>query len=117
MVRSAACRISFSRRHRLKEPDAISPGDPNVSDAHGGGRTAQPVRDRTVAHPLALHHLDAAQTFPGDTPSAAPPPFLATERCHPASGIALLVAPNSAHRSGESPRNVRLLGEARLHQE
>jgi hypothetical protein len=39
-----------------------------------------------------------------------------TERRHPAGRIALSVAPNPAHRPGERPRLVRLLGEARLHQ-
>src|SRR5262249_8393303 len=73
---------------------------------------AQLLRDRTVAHPLALQRLDAAQTFTGDTSSAAPPPFLSTERRHPAVAIALLVAPNNAHRAGKRPRHVRLLGKA-----
>src|SRR5215471_21676169 len=40
---------------------------------------AQPLRDRAVAHPLALQHLDAAQAFAGDTSSAAAPSFLSTE--------------------------------------
>jgi hypothetical protein len=39
-----------------------------------------------------------------------------TERRHPAGCIALSVVPNRAHRPGERPRHVRLLGEARLHQ-
>ena len=78
---------------------------------------AQPVRDRPVAHPLALQHLDAAQTFPGDPSSTATPTLLATERRHPAPRIAPLVPPHGAHRSGKCPRHVRLLGKARLHQE
>src|SRR5262249_11572762 len=40
-----------------------------------------------------------------------------TERRHPAGRIALSAAPNRAHRPGERPRHVRLLGQARLHQE
>jgi hypothetical protein len=40
-----------------------------------------------------------------------------TERRRPAGRIALSVAPDRAHRPGERPRHVRLLGEARLHQE
>src|SRR5215468_2092626 len=75
------------------------------------------MRDRTVAHPLALQHLDAAQTLTGDTPSAGTPSFLSPERHHPAARIALLIAPNSAHRPAKRPRHVELLGEARLHQE
>ena len=78
---------------------------------------AELMRDRTVAHPLALQGLDAAQTLPGDTPSAATPPFLSTKCGHPAVCITLLEAPNSAHRPAKRPRHVRLLGEARLHQE
>jgi hypothetical protein len=34
---------------------------------------AQPVRDRPVAHPLTLQHLDAAQTLPADTSSTPTP--------------------------------------------
>jgi hypothetical protein len=40
-----------------------------------------------------------------------------TERRHPAGRIAPSVAPNRAHRPGERPRHVRLLGEARRDQE
>jgi hypothetical protein len=36
---------------------------------------------------------------------------------HPTLRIAPLVPPHGAHRSGKRPRHVRLLGEARLHQE
>jgi hypothetical protein len=75
------------------------------------------VRDRTVAHPLALQRLDSAQTLRGDASSAATPSFLSTERGHPTGDIALLIAPNSTLRPIERSRHVRLLGEARLHQE
>jgi len=40
-----------------------------------------------------------------------------TERGHPALRIAPLVAPYGAHRSGERPCDVRLLGESRVHEE
>ena len=39
------------------------------------------------------------------------------KRRRPAGRIALSVAPNRAHRPGERPRHVRLLGQARRHQE
>src|SRR5262249_58089789 len=76
-----------------------------------------PVRDRAVTHPLALQHLDSAHTFPGDTPSAATPPYLSTKRGHPAVRVALLEAPNGAHRPAKRPRHIRLLSEARIRQE
>src|SRR6202030_2007424 len=44
-------------------------------------------------------------------------PLFSTECRHPALRIAPLVPPHGAHRSGKRPRHVRLLGEARLHQE
>src|SRR5712692_2934224 len=52
---------------------------------------AQPMRDRPIAHPLALQHLDAAQTFPRNPPSTATPTLLATECYHPALRITPLV--------------------------
>ena len=50
------------------------------------------MRDRTVAHPLALQHLDAAQTLRGDTSSAATPSFLTTECGHPTADPAQIRA-------------------------
>jgi hypothetical protein len=58
---------------------------------------AQPVRDRPVAHPLALQHLDGAQTFLRDTSSTATPTVLPTKCRHPALRIAPLVAPHGAY--------------------
>jgi hypothetical protein len=70
------------------------------------------MRDRPVAHPLALHLLNAAQTFRRDASATATPTRFVTERRHPALGIAPLVAPYRTHRTAKCTRNVRLQGKA-----
>ena len=114
--RHATCRRSRCRRGRqCGEPKLLAPGWLRSADllANGFLADAQPVRDRSVAQPLALQHLDAAQTFARDTPSTATPTLRAIKRCHPALRIASLVTPHSAHRPAKRPRHVRLLGKAR----
>src|SRR5262249_10158437 len=93
-----------SRRWSYQLADGV------LADSH-------PVRNRAVAHSLALQHLDSAQTLRRDTPSAATPPSFSSERRHAAVRITLLIASNTAYRSTKSSRHVRLLSEARLHQE
>src|SRR5215468_374246 len=73
---------------------------------------AELMRDRPVAHPLALHLLYAAQTFRRDASATATPARFVTERRHPPLGIAPLVAPHRTHRTAKRTRNVRLQGKA-----
>ncbi|HEY6992092.1 MAG TPA: hypothetical protein VH397_00130 [Xanthobacteraceae bacterium] len=119
--RRGARRRRLARR-RGRDPDERKlpvVGGLASSDQLADGLLAhsQPVRDRPVAHPLALEHLDAAQTFTGDPPATAAPTRRATEPRHPALRIAPLVPPYAALRSGKRLRHLRLLGKARLRQE
>jgi hypothetical protein len=92
-----------ARRRRLARRRDRDPGERKLpvvgelasSDQLADGLLAhsQPVRDGPVAHPLALEHLDAAQTFAGDPPATAAPTRRATEPRHPALRIAPLVPP------------------------
>jgi hypothetical protein len=78
---------------------------------------AQTVRDRPVAQALAFQRIDTVQALPGHSSSTAPPTRLLSQGGHPALCIASLISPHGAHRSGKRTRHVRLLREARIHQE
>ena len=65
---------------------------------------------------LVLQPLDRAQTLCGDPSSTATPTHLSGERRHPAPGKAPLVSAHGTHRSAKRSRDVRLPGEALLHQ-
>src|SRR6516165_308063 len=94
-----------------KLPTCRAPGRSDLF-TNGFLSDAELMRDRPVAHPLALHLLYAAQTFRRDASATATPARFVTERRHPPLGIAPLVAPHRTHRTAKRTRNVRLQGKA-----
>jgi hypothetical protein len=112
--RPRACCTRIRGERKLRRPGGLRRSDQLVD---GFLADAQPMRDRSVAHALGFQRLDTTQTLPGDPSSTATPARLSTKSSHPALRIACLIPPHGAHRSGKRPRHVRLLREARFHQE
>src|ERR1700756_1704898 len=116
---SRRCRWRSRRRlflrwrdlRQRKLPTCRAPGRSDLF-TNGFLSDAELMRDRPVAHPLALHLLNVAQTFRRDASATATPARFVTERRHPALGIAPLVAPYRTHRTAKCTRNVRLQGKA-----
>src|ERR1035441_6487658 len=67
----------------------------------------EPLRNRSVAQPMALECLNAAQPLSSDTPSATTPTRFSSQPHHPCLRVAHLVPAHRALRFSERARNLR----------